>query len=468
MSATLLLLVVLIASNAIADTWPGGGQKVQCSSSEWRSNNAVAINNPPYTVGAAGYLSPGPTTVDNWTEFYRNGYRSIWWDRDAQIWKVVNTITAYEYGSCTVEAMPTDPPPSCDDERAALEESCGGYSYVDWENFDNDTCSGTCNCLNSYEYYASQCGGSEYVTAVDLETCTFMCSTCEDKQQELEENCPYGYIFDNINCTGRCRDCLDYSDECTASCRDHNGVQVEDCTFSPDTGFNATCVCRDAYTPPVLSESEDPGEKSTDVTPEPDPTLPDPDTSDPWSQSIKKNLDAVIGQNNETNSKLDNLAENTKRIVDNQAAQTEAITGKIGEGNELLEGIGEKLDELGEGESTDLEAPGQVEFDPSVGDSEDWTEYDDTATISQEMATTKQTALETLIAGSSNPITAAITASGSACLSGDVSLHGKSKALSICFDRPWMEQGYSIMRLVLMGIGYLQVALMINRALASS
>lgn len=327
-------------------------------------------------------------------------------------------------------------------------------------------------CQQQIDESSAACGGAEYVTWHDLEMCEWQCTDCDDKRDELEEECPFGYIFDPENCTGRCYDCLDLSDQCTESCKDHNGVAVQDCTFSSETGFSNTCVCKDDYVPPLLDDSVDPTTPPDETTPEADPTLPNPDTSDPWSEAIKKNLDKIIGQNNDRATQLSSIDKNTAKTVDNIKKGTEYLGQKIGEGNELLEDISNKLDNLEgeeeeEGPPDDSAYPGPIEFseDADPDGEYDFTQYSDSESLG---AAVGQSQVDDLEAGVSNnvfPIPASITATGNACISGNVTIHGQQKALSICFDKPWMQQGYSIMRLILIGIGYLQSIILLNKSL---
>lgn len=312
------------------------------------------------------------------------------------------------------------------------------------------------------------CGDWEFVTVDDAEECTWHCNTCDDQWAQAQIDCPHGYIFENQICTYRCMDCLDFYDQCEQSCINHGGVMLKSCTGSQENGFDTVCVCQDAFQPELLEEGTPPPATPDNDNAQPDPTLPDPDTSDPWSEAIKKNLDTVVKQNNDRAAQLDNIAGNIKKSVDNQVAGDKNITDAIREGNKDLSRLGNKLDEIDDKldqQKTDAQGPDVPSFDSSVGEAQEWSEYDDGETLGQTRSGSFQSELSTLLGENPSPISGVLTASGDPCLTGNVTIHNNTKAVSICFNKPWMEQGYSIMKLIFIGLGYLQAALLVMKAI---
>lgn len=316
-------------------------------------------------------------------------------------------------------------------------------------------------CQDEWDLAVVTCGDPEFVAYDNLETCEWHCNTCDDAYEDAQEECPYGFIFDNRTCLYRCKDCMDAQDECEELCVDHGGVMLKSCEGNAQDGFDTVCVCQDAFEPELLEEGTTPPATPDDQTPAADPTLPDPDTSDPWSQAIKQNLDKIVEQGNNRKDQLANIADNIKKTVDNQVAGDKNITDAIREGNKDLDRIADKLDQ----QKTDAQGPDVPSFDSSVGESQEWSEYDDGETLGQTRAGSFQSDLSTLLGENPSPISGVLTASGDPCLTGNVTIHNNSKAVSICFNKPWMEQGYSIMKLIFIGLGYLQAALLVMKAI---
>jgi hypothetical protein len=329
-------------------------------------------------------------------------------------------------------------------------------------------------CEQEYQIAEQTCG-LENINWISWETCEWSCTDCGDLRQQLITDCPHGYIEDQASCAGRCKDCSDHYMDCQEECSTRGGIQVEGCTYDETSGFDATCLCNDGYLAPVLQPSDTPTIPD-DKIPQPDPTDPDPSKTDPYSEAIKKNLDTVIAQNNDRKDQLSNIAGNISKGVDNQAKQTQGINDQIGKGNELLEGINktskEVLDELKkdkgiEPDSSLSGAPGQPEYNTDLDPEGTYNlnEYSDPLEAAINRSSEEVIWLNNQIDNQQTPVQASITATGDACLNGTVTLHGHQKALSICFDKPWMLQGYALMKIVLVGCGYIQVIMMLNRAL---
>lgn len=102
--------------------------------------------------------------------------------------------------------------------------------------------------------------------------------------------------------------------------------------------------------------------------------------------------------------------------------------------------------------------PDNLELDTSVGDAKNWTQYDDPSQVAQNRANQD---FQNIPSAGPLPLQMDINVSGSPALSGVMF----GRTIEIRFDRPWMQTGYSIMATMLVGIGYLQVFLMINRTI---
>ena len=114
--------------------------------------------------------------------------------------------------------------------------------------------------------------------------------------------------------------------------------------------------------------------------------------------------------------------------------------------------------------STDATVPDVPEFNSDLPTDDNYTEYENGEQLATDSATTY--AQDNLIYDpDSSPINAEITASGDPCINGNISLHGQSIPIAICFNKPWMLTGYSIMKILMIGIGYLQTAILLNKAI---
>lgn len=324
-------------------------------------------------------------------------------------------------------------------------------------------------CQDEWDAAVDTCGEVELVSYDDFEECEWHCNTCDDAYEDAQEDCPHGFIFDNRTCLYRCKDCMDYNEDCYDTCVDHDGVMFESCTGNSQDGFDTVCVCKDSFEPELMNEGTTPPATPDDKTPEPDPTLPNPDTSDPWSEAIKKNLDKIVEQGNDEKDQLANIAGNLKTSVDNQKAGAENITNKLGEGNESLEGIKSGVDKILDfmknPTGNSYTEPGQPEYNTELPAEFDEDELIDPEALADLLDGQTMAYVDQVIQRDS-PISASITATPDACLDGVITIHGNQKNISICFDRPWMIQGYTLMRVILIGVGYIQVIMMCTRALS--
>lgn len=327
-------------------------------------------------------------------------------------------------------------------------------------------------CVEEYDEAIIVCGSLENVTMISFETCEYTCTDCVTELERVQGECNYGYVMDNVSCKGRCKDCFDYYDDCTDDCKDRGGIQYQDCLYNSETGFDAVCNCQDGTTPEPLIPGIDPDPKPDDKTAEPDPTTPDPDKTDPYSPAIKKNLDTIVGQNNDRKNQLDTISKNLAAIADNQNLAEKNEKDARGVEDGLLTGIKKSIDDMTDAlgdlkpaaETTDGTPPAVPEFNTDLDLTKSYDEYDDYEESAGDKVTDFETKFDAMMLGNESPIETSITATGQACLDGTVTIHGQPKQLSICFNRPWMLQGYAIMRVMLIAIGYLQVAMMLNRA----
>lgn len=227
---------------------------------------------------------------------------------------------------------------------------------------------------------------------------------------------------------------------------------------SCDTG---SCECFGAP-----SYNTDPPAEPTTPTPDPgSPNVPSPQTaaSDPGGDAQTsaqlsnqaKQLgqgDAQLGQLGAMNGKLG-------AVISNQAKQ-------LGQGDKIIDYQRQQLgtlkdikDKLNENDNlTNPGVPGQLELDSSLGDSKNWTEHDNPDDVGHARASRE---ISNMASVPSNPLNFEIQTSSSSVLSGVVRGH----TIEIPFNRSWMETMYSIMKVILIGLGYLQVFFMINRTL---
>lgn len=162
--------------------------------------------------------------------------------------------------------------------------------------------------------------------------------------------------------------------------------------------------------------------------------------------------DSQLGQLGGINAKLG-------AVISNQAKQ-------LGQGDTIIdyerrslgvqEEIRNKLNEITNEEIPEL--PGDLELDGTIPDTKNWAEYNDAAAIGLTRAQKQIDEIEE--AQIESPFNLTINTQGAVpYLSGPMF----GRIIEIRFDRPWMQTGYSIMNAMLIGIGYLQGFLMVNR-----
>lgn len=161
--------------------------------------------------------------------------------------------------------------------------------------------------------------------------------------------------------------------------------------------------------------------------------------------------DAQLGQLGAINSKLG-------AVISNQGKQ-------LGQGDTMIDyqrrqlGVQEEIrndiNKFFEGDTPGL--PEQPTLDTGLGDSKNWTEHDDPNAVGQDRASREITRMQNV---PDTPLNLSFSLAQP-----DPALRGTmfGRELEIRFDRPWMETGYDIMHAIFIGVGYLQVFLMINR-----
>ncbi len=485
-----IVLILCVCASDSWGAWPGECSFVYCSG---------AVDVPSYgtmyssNISATGFMSsswegyhtnPGLSCV-MYSKYYEN---DAWYTQGSGMNRTffVPHIN-HEY----LRELPADCEGLCAAEKARKEEECGGAAMTNWDSVE---CTGTCKlpCEAEIDESTAACGDQEFVTWIDATEpeCSWYCNNCEDAFQDALEFCGNGMASMNQEtCEYECNDCSEYNEAAEEQCKNSGGVYSASCKVTNTYDENErgyyttvpTCIDdapeTDYVTPPNNPPSDQ--ETPTDQTPENDPTIDPADTPDQesnkWLQAIKDNQGKMLNNSNVTNQYLNNINQNLKTNTDNQHAMNQNIItlGQIGErGNQKLDGIKAAIENIDVGgdapdESYNGTAPDTPDFDGSLPTENDYTEYDNADTLASTAAQEQIDLIDADIAANPSPIDAQITATGDACLDGTVTINGHNKALSICFNRPWMLQGYAIMKVILIGIGYLQTAMLLNRAIVS-
>lgn len=248
--------------------------------------------------------------------------------------------------------------------------------------------------------------------------------------------------------------------QCQKDCKSWQSYDV-----STDSCIDVEKPLEETPTPTPEETPTPPGETAPDTTPAPEPETAD-NNGEEWLKAIKKNSDKELGA-------LANIDENVKRSVDNQVVidgKLGAINSNLGKAVDILGDISNKTGDETEGPEIDTSlsgAPGQPEYNTDLDPEGNYNinEYSDPLEAAINRSAEEVLFMNGMIDNQQTPVQASITATGDACLNGTVTIHGNQKALSICFDKPWMLQGYALMKIVLVGCGYIQVIMMLNRAL---
>jgi len=126
-----------------------------------------------------------------------------------------------------------------------------------------------------------------------------------------------------------------------------------------------------------------------------------------------------------------------------------------------IDKIGEKIDSMKE----TYTPPAQPEYSDEFGENQEvWSELLDPKLAAETKANLDKAALLEPAQGPAAPSIITTTVDASACMEGDIHVGHTVKHVQICFNKPWMMTGYAIMKPIMIVIGYLQVAMMLNRA----
>lgn len=350
---------------------------------------------------------------------------------DAAIPQPANTLwpTGPPEGSCV-------PPNPCDSKQGTVSynleshlsnitpstdpkcyDGCRQTVEILWEDCINDSCVSSMK----YIYTGVQCTNEASLADVDSDPP----QRCTEQLEQKIAQCGGSLNVQSFNfndCTGVCA-----PDDCHAAWL----AKVEECggVMAVSSWNPETCTGRCVNDP--VPNKEDP-----------------PDGVSPGNieTETKENLD---GTRTETTTTSYNYQGTTF---------TETITTNYdSQGNST--GTSVSRTQKPQNDPVNPGVPDDLVLDTGVGDSQNWTEYDDPAQVAQNRIAT-ETQNYTPSAGSL-PLDMNLNISGSPVLSGV--MYGKT--VEIRFDRPWMQTGYSIMAALLVGIGYLQVFLMINRTI---
>lgn len=424
---------------------------------------------------------------------------------------VLNGVPPYDCGTC------------------ALEENQANSECVDgqWSWIDQSTCQYKCNppldCTQTdIDNAITECGTEENISWVkgivgdiEYQDCSWICkdALCDDAFEKLKDFCSVGVRnFDSKTCNGECVGCDDMERLAKSECEDKGGVydftcNINDSNYVDEKKSKYGFSCNndlpgviDPASPPDdtgggidPNNPDDPDDPNNPVPPDPndpenqpesDPTLDPNDTPDAQNTdllgTIKHDLDTTIDQNNTQIGQLSDIVSNTKIIADNQGILQDEIghvADNVREGtdkiNDSINGLEESnkegfksITDSINNQATDAQFSGVPEFDSSLPNDNDYTEYDDNTTLATDSASTYIS--ENLIVDpDGSPIHAEVTATGNACIDGSISMHGSIIPISICFDRPWMLQGYAIMKILMIGLAYLQSAQLLNKAIVA-
>lgn len=283
-------------------------------------------------------------------------------------------ITNWNETECTGECA------SCQDKLDSLIEKCNSHEFTLFNiNWDSGTCTGSCKCSEeSYQYETTRCetlGGT--VEPMNDISCTSECADDECKMAtEAKQECPPFKVLslDYENCTYDCADCTYLDSQCRSAClvngQSHNFECLDEsqefvsictcgeagncddaynlcsstCTYvshfycNPDLLPAFECECGDSQDNDDKTEPPAPNNPDNDNYPDSEPTdnpndndvnngdgEGDQDNDAPWLKTIKKNLDDIKEQNDDSidisEDQLDeqkDISWNTEKIVLNQ------------------------------------------------------------------------------------------------------------------------------------------------------
>lgn len=487
---------------------------------EVTGSSTLHYNNYSISKDSYGYLSglgtSGSTsTVTSW--YAVQAVQCVEYSWGAQSCLVTSTKAAVNLGDGVTEAgrvadsteakqrFFANGCPNCDDELAAKTAECealGGWIVDGW---DDTLCIGTCvdPCADERAGKITECEsiGMQFdPDAWNQETCTGQCRPdCTDEYNALNEECCFGIrTFDYDTCSGDCFDCSYKLAEAEVLCAGKGGLLSFDCVDRRVYGGTSTCAwpykCQDddAPTEPPI-DPVDPDPPPEDPTPEPekDPNDTPDEEQNKTLDAIKSDTGKLVTNTNTANKYLGNIDKNLPAIARNQGVINNSVKDiskalgatnqKLGNINNSIGDLSDAIGKLGNNDGkvdTGLEdniaaandeekyegpMPEQPEFDATLENEAQYSENEDGVGKATEQAGTEWALQETDLNNATKPYNAQITTSGAnACITGSI----RQVPVNICFDRPWMLQGYAIMKLILIAMGYLQTAMLLNRGLA--
>lgn len=394
-----ILLFLLLFPSISFSSYPGDCvyHWTNCGDREWRTRQLTApatcgelppILNPDgtWTSVSAGTMPAGTTVYEPltycyyYTEYYENGK----WNKYS--FSSVAAVGRYLISGKDGAGYPTSLPPTCpesdpcQDEWNALVAQCGGEEYIGvWVGETGQPpleCFGDCICppgdqQQIEDYCADKGGWTLSGTSYDTERCQPKCDGCQGVDPGY---CPNGvWYFDNVTCQNVCRNCNTEYQDCMNKCG--GNIAQYDCSESPTNypgseNLISACHCVDEDDPFSPPDEDIPPDGPPDID-EPPPADPD-ETNNPDPPEAGE--EAPDGDGTNDNELLANIAENTRRIVDNTATlgnimQTELdllnatnqniynrldatnqwlrnIESGTRQGNALLKGTNQRLDNI--------------------------------------------------------------------------------------------------------------------------
>lgn len=209
-----------------------------------------------------------------------------------------------------------------------------------------------------------------------------------------------------------------------------------------------------------------------------EPQPEDPPEDPPANNSIEGYLREIIRNQDEQTADTQSISDYlsggqlSSEIVGGISSEIEGSTnhigGKIDETNDRLAGIESALtDDSGVGNkvggmsSLMPDVPG---FNSDVNTGDDFSGRDDAPGLASGAAGDDFADIQGDLDAGLSPFSGTLTVENpNACLSGTI----MRTPVSVCFDEPWMLQVYAAMKVVLISIGYIQTAILINRGIAS-
>lgn len=248
---------------------------------------------------------------------------------------------------------------------------------------------------------------------------------------------------------------------CAAKCSGRvSSVNCETgaCSCNPDNGPFVPG-------PPPEPETPNPGPTNPDGTPNPTPPpTNNTATSDPGSSSdaspqlgaVIANQNTQIAQGNAISDQINHLGQQLGSVNDNM--------GKlVQQGNNMqgaLDRIANATEDMRNNQRNEaydggLPSSGDYKYSGDLPEGTDWNENSDGSEVGKGAAQKLQQAPST----GPDVFQGSITAGGNPCVSGNL----MGSEINICFNYPWMQTGYSIMRVALIALAYIQTALLLRR-----